>query len=105
MNEITSTTRHGFTIDDGDLIPYGRLRRYVCADCGGRLVHGFNTCGDWVRCGQCKSTRAITAAKYEKEVIDGWDVWHQLPKHIRAMYAEPEEPAVTGREAIEQLFD
>jgi len=100
----TSFTRHTCKLSER-IITYTTLRQwYVCNECGGQIVHGFDDTGDWAKCADCGSRDFISESSFTREVVEAWEVEQGLPEHLRVLLG-PQEPKVSATQAIAELFD
>jgi len=98
--------RYGCTV--GNLhVTYDRLlRRYVCAECGGRLVHYIEgqQAIHRVACADCGSDEVETEYRYLEEIAEGDAVIAGLPEALRKQM-EGERPCQSVTEATADLLD
>ncbi len=86
------------------------MKRYVCNDCGGAIVHKLVWDGetemtmDEVRCGVCGGTDIVHEATFDRQVADADEVLAGLPPALKALIApetEESEKWLSGTEAAD----
>ena len=86
----TNLNRNGFTLN-GRHHTYGDLRRYVCNECGGGVVHkaawneAEDRSEDKVACARCGCEDIISESKYLEQIADGWEAERGLPEPLRKL--------------------
>jgi len=99
----TSFTRIGCTLGKR-IISYTSLKQhYVCNECGGQIVVGFDDTGDWAKCSGCSGQDFISARQFDQECVEAWEVERGLPPELRALVGDS-EPMVSAQQAINELF-
>jgi len=95
--------RYGCTLG-GRRITYGKLRHYVCDECGGAVTHRFTQEGDSVACARCGSAEIISESRYLQQISDAAEVMAFLPPQFRALYVDQEPELIGAQQSIDDLF-